>query len=183
MCGGVMRHKIVNRVLVSLLFACLPASVVALTTDREKPIKIEADSMTIDDSRGVSIYQGNVKYAQGSIQMSADKVTIYSDGGEFRRFEAEGERAHYRQLLDNDQGELQAKARVIDYHAEQAHILLKGNAHVMRGEDEFSGSQIEYDARADIVNARKASGGERVQVVIQPREKGRTGPVDRAAGQ
>ncbi len=166
-----MYHRAVSHLFL-LLAIVLPGAVLALSADREQLIHIEADSMTVDDSKGISIYQGRVSYVQGTVKMTADKVTIYSVNGEFDRFEAEGERVNYRQLLDDDKGELQAKARLIDYRAAQGHILLKGNAHVKRGEDEFSGSYIEYDANNDIVNARKAANGsERVQVVIQPREK------------
>lgn len=173
-----MRHQLINGTLLGL-FVCLPGMVAALTSDREQPIQIEADRMTIDEKQGVSVYQGRVNYVQGSIRMSADKVTIYSRGGEFQRFEAEGERVRYRQLLDNDEGELLAKARMIDYHAGQENILLQGNAHVTRGEDEFSGSRIEYDVKSDTVKAQMATnGGERVQVVIQPRQESTATAVD-----
>ncbi len=165
-----MNHKVISLLLLMLL----PGIALALTSDREQPIQIEADSMVIDEGKGVSIYQGRVSYVQGTVKMTADKITIYSVGGEFQRFSAEGERVRYQQMLDDNKGELKAKARLIDYHADKGHIVLKGNAHVTRGEDEFSGSHIEYDADKDIVNARKAeNGGERVQVVIQPREKGK----------
>ncbi len=166
-----MSHKAIN-MLFLLCVALLPKGAVALSTDREQPILIEADSMVVDEGKGISIYQGSVSYVQGTVKMTADKVTIYSVAGEFERFEAEGKRVSYRQMLDDDKGELRAKARLIDYRAKQGDILLKGNAHVVRGEDEFSGSHIEYNAKTDIVNARKAeNGGERVQVVIQPRDK------------
>ncbi len=183
MCGEPMYHKAISGIFL-LLLSMLPGIAAALTADREKPIQIEADSLTIDEGKGVSIYQGHVSYVQGSVKMTADKVTIYSVAGEFQRFEAEGNRVSYRQLLDDGKGELKAKARMVDYHAQQGHIVLKGSAHVMRGEDEFSGSHIEYDANADIVNARKAaSGGERVQVVIQPREKNKVKQIDSKGGQ
>ncbi len=163
-----MNHKVISLLLLMLL----PGIALALTSDREQSIQIEADSMVVDEGTGVSIYQGRVSYVQGTVKMTADKVTIYSVGGEFQHFSAEGERVRYQQMLDDDKGELKAKARLIDYHAAQGHIVLKGNAHMTRGEDEFSGNHIEYDADKDIVNARKAeNGGERVQVVIQPREK------------
>jgi len=163
-----MNHKVISLWLLMLL----PSIALALTSDREQPIQIEADSMTIDEGKGISIYQGRVSYAQGTVKMTAEKVTIYSVDGEFQRFSAEGERVNYQQMLDDDKGELKAKARLIDYRVDQGNILLKGSAHVTRGEDEFSGSHIEYDANKDIVSAKKAAnGGERVQVVIQPREK------------
>ncbi|MCF6324927.1 MAG: lipopolysaccharide transport periplasmic protein LptA [Gammaproteobacteria bacterium] len=165
-----MNHKVISLLLLMLS----PGIALALTSDREQPIQIEADSMVIDEGTGVSVYQGSVSYVQGTVKMTADKVTIYSVGGEFQRFSAEGERVRYQQMLDDGKGELKAKARLIDYRADQGHILLKGNAYMIRGGDEFSGSHIEYDADKDIVNARKAeNGGERVQVVIQPREKGK----------
>ncbi|PCI12383.1 MAG: lipopolysaccharide transport periplasmic protein LptA [Thiotrichales bacterium] len=163
-----MNHKVISLLLLMLL----PGIALALSSDREQPILIEADSMVIDEGKGVSIYQGRVSYVQGTVKMTADKVTIYSVDGEFQRFSAEGKRVEYQQMLDDGKGELKAKARLIDYHAAQGNILLKGNAYVTRGTDEFSGSHIEYDANKDIVTARKAAnGGERVQVVIQPRDK------------
>ena len=49
-----------------------PWAVMAMTGDREQPIHIEADSVDIDDKKGVSIYRGNVRMTQGSIVLTAD---------------------------------------------------------------------------------------------------------------
>jgi len=119
-----MNHKVISLLLLMLL----PGIALALSSDREQPILIEADSMVIDEGKGVSIYQGRVSYVQGTVKMTADKVTIYSVDGEFQRFSAEGKRVEYQQMLDDGKGELKAKARLIDYHAAQGNILLKGNA-------------------------------------------------------
>jgi lipopolysaccharide export system protein LptA len=39
----------------------------ALSSDREQPINLEADAADIDDLKGISIYTGNVVLTQGSM--------------------------------------------------------------------------------------------------------------------
>ncbi len=62
--------------LLSLTFAW--QSVMGLSTDREQPIEIEADTAELDDIKNISIYRGNVIVIRGSIRMTGDKMTIYN---------------------------------------------------------------------------------------------------------
>jgi lipopolysaccharide export system protein LptA len=149
----------------------LPKPGLSLSGDTRQPIQVQADSVEVDDKRGVSVYRGNVHLTQGSIVLQADVLTVYHPGRRLEKAIAEGDPAHYRQLLDQKPQEVRAEAPKMEYLASQEQLLLSGGAHVWQGGNEFRGAQIEYDVRKDIVRARggKASGG-RVEVVIQPQE-------------
>ena len=48
----------------------------ALATDSEQPIEIQADFAELDDQEGKTIYVGNVVVIQGSIKMTGDKLKV-----------------------------------------------------------------------------------------------------------
>ncbi len=177
----------INKVLgpasfVSILFAVLaistclsllaPLPAMALSSDREQPINIESDRLDIDEEKGISTYQGNVHYTQGTIILDADILVLHSRDGEVYKLEAFGDPAQYRQQLDNNQGDLSAKAKSMEYVSDTGKLVLRENVRIVKGEDVFTGNIIEYSTRDEIVSARKAeSGEERVQVIIQPRQQ------------
>lgn len=154
-----------------LLLLFMPCTVMALSSDRGQPIHIEADSLDIDETTGISTYQGKVHYVQGTIVMDADTIIVHSRDGQMYRFEAFGNPAHYQQKLEKD-GDLSAKAKSMEYVTDTEKLILKDSVHVVKGENVFTGNVVEYSTKDEIVSARKAeSGGERVQVIIQPRKQ------------
>jgi len=155
-----------------LLLLQLPSPVLALSSDREQPIYIESDRLDIDEVSGISTYQGNVHYIQGSIIMDADIMVVHSRDGQLHKFEAFGDPAHYQQKLDDKDGDLDAKAKAMEYVASTEKLILRDNVHVVKGKNVFTGNIIEYSTKDEIVSARKAeTGEERVKVIIQPRKQ------------
>jgi lipopolysaccharide export system protein LptA len=164
-----MRHMI--RVLLLLLLQ-LPLPVLALSSDREQPIHIKSDRLDIDEVSGISTYQGNVQYTQGTIIMDADIMIVHTSDGQLNKLEAFGDPAHYRQKLDHEDGNLSAEAKSMEYVSETEKLILRENVHVLKGENVFTGNIVEYNTKDEIVSARKAeTGKERVQVIIQPRNQ------------
>lgn len=158
--------------ILTLVLLQMPWSVMALSSDKEQPIYIEADRVDIDDINGISVYSGNVSFTQGSMRIQAETVTVYTDDKALTRFVGTGTPARYWQRPDGSEDEIRAEASNMEYFAESELLQLQGSAHLWRGDSEFSGNFIEYKIREDIVSARKAaSGAERVQVVIQPAQK------------
>jgi lipopolysaccharide export system protein LptA len=144
--------------------------VAALSSDREQPIHIEADSVQIDDLQGVSIYRGNVVYSQGTIRLEADIVHLYHDEHRrISRLEAHGEPARFRQRLEGDDEDMLANARRMEYIAQPERLVLEHDAYIWRQNVEFTGDYISYDAEQDLVSARKDDGNGRVHIVIPPR--------------
>ncbi|MEO5703092.1 MAG: lipopolysaccharide transport periplasmic protein LptA [Gammaproteobacteria bacterium] len=157
-----------------LLTACLQFSLsaLALTADQNQPINIEADTADIDDKAGTTIYRGNVIVTQGSIRLTGGTVTIYSPGRTLEKVTAEGNPARFQQRPDNKNEDMRAQSRTMEYLIDTEKLILLGDAHLWQGEDKISGNRIDYDIKADIGKATKGAGsGERVKVIIQPRDK------------
>ena len=70
-----MRH--LNKVLLALLFA-LSCSAHALSSDKDQPIELAADSVDVDEGKGVSTYKGNVDLRQGSMKLLATVPNMYA---------------------------------------------------------------------------------------------------------
>lgn len=162
--------------LITCLQAPLPAQ--ALTADQSQPINIEADTADIDDKAGTTIYRGNVIVTQGTIRLSGDTVTIYSPGRTLQKVTAEGNPAHFQQRPDNKSEDMRAQSRTMEYLIDTEKLVLLNDAHLWQGGDKISGNRIDYDIKADVGKASKGAGaGERVKVIIQPRNNKPAAPA------
>jgi lipopolysaccharide export system protein LptA len=153
-----------------LLLLLLPAQVWS-AEDQQQPITVEADRLEMNNASGISHYQGNVIMTQGSMLLRANSVTLHSSGSELQRAEANGTPV-YLERTDPQSGELlKANAGYIEYQIPQGLLEMKGEAHLWRGQDEFSGEHIVYELDKRIVRASGQNGGEetgRVKVILQP---------------
>jgi lipopolysaccharide export system protein LptA len=155
----------------ALLCALLaPLAVFALTSDRQQPIHIEADSVVLNDAAGTAVYHGNVHFTQGTTHLEADEVTVYSaDRQKVDKVIADGGPATFRQRPDNQPEDMRGQARHIEYYANDQRVILEREAHLWQGKNEFSGSRIEYSIANQTVKAKSNNEQGRVQVIIQPR--------------
>ncbi len=158
--------------IVCLVSVVVCSAAMALSSDSDQPLEIEADAAELDDIRGVIIYRGNVIVTQGSMRLYGDTMTIYyADDQKLKTIFMEGNPACFRQRPDNRDKDVEAEALRMEYHAPQKLIVLIEEATVIQGRDRFSGNRIEYDTEGGVVRARKsASGKERVKMVIQPKK-------------
>ena len=149
----------------------LPLCAMALSSDKQQPIHIEADSVVIDDAQGTAVYRGNVHYSQGSTHLEAEEVTVYSkDRQKVDKVVAVGNPAVFRQRPDNQDQDMRGQAGHIEYFAGAEQVILEKDAHLWQGKNEFAGSRIEYDTANQTVKALNSGDEEgRVQVIIQPR--------------
>jgi len=157
----------------SMWFLCLAGlastPVVALTSDKEQPINIEADQVDIDERNGVSTYTGKVTLSQGTLHMSADTVVVYTHERRLIKMVASGNPAKFRQRPDDATQDVQAKAKQVEYRAPEGIVLLKDDAELRQGDNSFAGARIEYDSARNAVRASGSTPGSgRVQVIIQP---------------
>lgn len=153
-----------------LLMMVIAPAVAALPADREQAIYIDADSVEIDDAKGVSVYRGNVQYTQGTTRLTADKATVYFENKKIKELVATGEPAQYRTRPKGKTADMIAEALTIKYHADTDNYEFLDKAHLWHDGNEFFGAYIAYDARQDTVNAHNGKSGKgRVHVIIQPR--------------
>jgi lipopolysaccharide export system protein LptA len=173
-------------ILGSIVFICagllFTTGAQALSTDKDQPIEIEADSADLDDGKGVTIYRGNVVLIQGSVRMTGDTMTVYFTNDELDTMIMEGTPARYRQLPDGSEIYDEAEALRMEYYELKNLIVLIDKASFKQEGLSFSGNRIEYDTLNSRVKARgsvkqqagsssSGSSGERVKIILKPRKK------------
>ncbi|HEY5718171.1 MAG TPA: lipopolysaccharide transport periplasmic protein LptA [Motiliproteus sp.] len=161
----------ISLLLMGLLAALQSSTSLGLPEDRLQPIQISADHAELDDRKGVAIYTGDVRLVQGSLQITADLLTIRSDGKGVQSLTAIGKPAHYRQQPRPDEPLTHGYGLRIEYSVENNQVALINQARLERAADSFQGDKIIIDTARDLVNATSAdnNGGQRVEMVIQPR--------------
>lgn len=145
--------------------------VLALSSDRNQPISIEADEAMIDDIKGLAIYTGNVIVSQGSIRINSEKLTLhYTDKQTLEKAVAVGSPVRFQQTPDGKKPDIHAKAHRMEYFAYKDMLHLTQEAMVWQGEDKFTGAHISYDTKRGIIRADKGKSEKgRVSVTIQPK--------------
>ncbi|WP_161864945.1 MULTISPECIES: lipopolysaccharide transport periplasmic protein LptA [Pseudomonas] len=164
--------------IISLGAALGSAAAWALPSDRDQPIRIQADSAELDDKQGVAVYRGDVIITQGTLKITGDTVTItQTASGDIDVFTSVGNLAYYEQKPAEDKEIVKAYGKTIQYFASNERIVLIDQAKVIQEGNTFEGEKIVYDTRRQIVNAGRATGGNvstprpRIDMVIQPKNK------------
>ena len=148
---------------------------VALSTDQDQPIEIEADSAEVDDTKGLSTYRGNVVITQGTIRIIGDTMTIhYNEQNDLETLIMEGKPVRYRQLPDNSQVYDEAEAERMEYHKAKNLVILIDKVSFRQENASFSGARIEYDTARGQIKARsqdkqdpQAPAQERVKIILK----------------
>ncbi len=140
----------------------------ALESDQEQPIRISADQALRDEKQGFTLYQGNVRMDQGSLQIEADTITIYHREEEADRIVARGKPARMQQRPDPTRGPVHARATIIEYFQNEERVHLREEAHIEQDGSIVSGETIDYFIREQRVRADsdQQRGDSRVEVVI-----------------
>ncbi|PRB80146.1 lipopolysaccharide transport periplasmic protein LptA [Pseudomonas sp. MYb185] len=165
------------RILCLALLAGAAAPVAALPDDASQPIRIQANSATLDDRRNTAVYSGNVIITQGSMRLTGSRVTLNTDqAGEVSKIVAQGSPATYRQTPDAGGKPVDARALTIEYHADVERVVLIDQAFLEQAGNTFQGQRVSYDIQRQVVDAGRASGdddasAERIEIIIQPRKR------------
>ena len=168
-----------------LLTLCLAAVASLLSidapaerADREKPMSVESDRMTADDSNKILTFEGRVVITQGTMILRADRVTLREDRDGTKSASAVGTPARFRQKRDNVNEWIDGEAERIEFDGRTERVELFVRARLSRGKDEVRGNYIAYDQKTDFFRVQHtkdgtAPGGEtsRIQAVLQPRPK------------
>jgi lipopolysaccharide export system protein LptA len=161
-------------------FAALCASLLATSahaekTDRDKPVNLEADTVTLDDIKKVSVYQGNVILSQGTLMLRADRVQVTQNADGLDKLSASGRPVAFRQKLDGREEFIEGFADRIEYNSVSSQLELIGQARLRRGADELRGAQISYNANTEfykvIGQPNAQTPGGRVRAVIRPKPR------------
>jgi lipopolysaccharide export system protein LptA len=156
----------------SLLLAA-PA-VHAERADREKEIVVAADHSASDDIAKVLTLEGNVVVTQGTMRITAAKVTIKEDAQKYKLMVATGAPVTFRQKRDNADEWIDADAQRTEYDERNDKLHLYNHARVKTGGNEVTGEYISYDMKREVTEVAgappgtKAPENSRVKVIIIP---------------
>jgi len=142
--------------------------------DSAKPIEIEANRMSADDARRVTVFEGNVVVTRGTLNIRADRIVVRQDkeGNQFAT--ATGNPVRFRQRQDPKPPEkegvwLEGEAKRIELDDKSGKIELFEAARVNRGGDEVTGDYILVDQKSDFFTVTPGKGQGRVRATIQPK--------------
>lgn len=153
--------------LLVLMLLCAPLQ--ALESDRSQPIELTADSVDIDEGKGLSIYRGDVDLRQGSMRVLADVVTVYQKERKPSQIVAEGRPVKFRQ--QSEEGPVRGEARRVEYAVGSENLVLIGDAVLMQNNDTMRSDRIVYDRVKSVVKAGAAAQGkQRVRISIEAPE-------------
>lgn len=169
-----------------LLFALLAAfSLPALAekADREKPITLEADRVSMDDIKKVQVFEGNVVLNQGTMQIRTNRLVVTQDADGFQKGVATGGAnglARFRQKREGSEDYIEGEGERIEHDARNEKTEFFVRAWVKSGLDEVRGHYISYEALTEKYLVTNAAGGSktatgeaqaRVRAIIQPKGK------------
>ncbi|AAZ96488.1 OstA-like family protein [Thiobacillus denitrificans ATCC 25259] len=160
----------------ALWLALLAAPAHAETADRDKPINLEADTVTLDDIKKVSVYQGNVILTQGTLTLRADRMQLTQNAAGLDKVSATGRPVAFRQKVDGRDEFIEGFAARIEFDNTTSELDLIGDARLRRGEDELRGARISYNSDSGFYKVVGQNGagspGGRVRAVIRPKPRG-----------
>ena len=160
-----------------LALCLLPSLGWTLSTDRNQPMLIEADRAELNDADGVSVYRGNVKVTQGTLELTGDTMTVYNKGDDVSKVIMDGKPATYKQRPDNKDKDVRARALRMEYTINPEYIILLKEAEVEQEGNTLHSERIEYDVANDKVNAGTDKPNDRVRIVIQPKTEKKAAPA------
>lgn len=184
-----MKPYSVHILTTTLLLACsFPA--LAERADREKPINLEADRISIDDVKKVQIFEGNVLLTQGTLQIRANRLVVTQDADGFQKGSAIGGAsglARFRQKREGKDEFIEGEGERIEHDARNEKTEFFTRAWVKSGLDEVKGHYISYDALSEkyVVSSagetKSATGAAqaRVRAIIQPKGKNGEGQTEK----
>jgi len=167
-----------SRALLCCLVAALATPAAAEKADRDKPVNLEANRVTIDDARRTALFEGNVVLTQGTLEIRGDRMEVRQDKEGFQHGTTWGGPAHFRQKREGFDELIEGWAERIEYDGRAESMQMFNRAQLKRGQDEVRGNYISYDAKSEFFQvtggAKDAASGSpegRVRAVIQPKSK------------
>ncbi len=169
-------------ILACLLSLSMPAA--AEKADRDKPVNLEADRITVDDAKKVHVFEGNVQLIQGTLIIRCDKLIVTQDADGLQSGIATGGPgglAHFRQRREGREEYVDGEAERIVHDGKNEKTEFFQRAHIRSGNDEVRGQYISYDGKSEnylvtsgpagTTAAPVAGKDNRVRAVIQPKNK------------
>jgi lipopolysaccharide export system protein LptA len=149
--------------------------------DRDKEIIVLADRGLADDKNLVRTLEGNVVITQGTMRITAAKVTV-QEKDKFNYYVAWGSPVTFREKREKTDGWIEGTAERAEWDDRNEVLKLFNRAKVKNAQSEITGELITYDMRKEVAEVTGAPPSQkvpeeksRVKVIIVP-QKGANAP-------
>lgn len=171
---GSMRYKIIVALLSSFLSLLLTTQCYALE-NRTETVTIQADQMYFDMQSNTSIYQGNVKIKQGTIELLGDIIEIHQKNDVITQITAEGNPAKFSQSTA-DGSDIRAQSKLIKYFSATNRLVMINQAILIQDDQIIESERIEYDTDKQTLLAgqkqsEQSKPSQRVKITLTPNNK------------
>jgi len=159
------------RLFLGLLFSCLlfwGLPLMALESDRQQPLEVNADSTDGTLGDGITTLRGDVDIRQGTLHITADEAEVNKVDGKVNSVTFRGKPAFLEQDIE-EQGLVQATANVIEYQVASGLVTLTGSADVKHPQYKISGELLTYDLNAQhFQGSGDGNGNGRIHILLDP---------------
>lgn len=160
--------SIATAILVALLPSLLAApALLALESDRQQPLLVNADSTDGTLGDGKAILRGNVEIRQGTLLVKADVAEVEKADGRVRLVELTGKPVLLQQDIENE-GLVTATANAISYQVATGMVTLSGAADVKHPQYHISGELLVYDMNKQHFQGKGGDGNGRIRIELAP---------------
>ena len=158
---------ILLRSVATCVLAISPLWVYALPSDKNQSLHIEADKQEIDLKQGVVVYSGDAKFVQGTLEITAKKITVHRDKDQsIESVVAEGSPAKYQQQPEAGKPIIHAEANKLNYSVKNEYLVMEENVSIEQNGAVTKSGHADYDIKSQTA---KFSGTGRVETVIPPK--------------
>ena len=151
----------------AIFLLAMPGPLLALKTDRQQPLEVNADSTEGSLGDGIATLRGNVEIRQGSMLIRADIAEVEKVDGRVRKFELNGNPVHLQQEIE-EEGVVTAEAKNVVYMVATGIVTLTGEADVIHPQYHISGEVLEYDMNTQHFQGSGGDGNGRIRIRLEP---------------
>jgi len=151
--------------LLSAVLSAWPA--LALETDRQQPLQINADASDGTLGDGKATLSGNVEISQGTMLVKAEHAEVVKVDGKVREVLLRGNPVLLQQEIEQ-QGLVKATAQTITYQVASGIVTLTGNADVDHPQYQISGESLVYDMNQQHFQGSGGDNNGRIRIQLEP---------------
>lgn len=153
--------------LAALLLGLAVAPLMALESDREEPLDVNADSSDGTLGDGIATLRGNIEIRQGTLLIRADVANVEKTEGRVHRIELNGTPVTLQQEIE-EQGLVTAEARKMEYEVATGVVTLTGAADVVHPQYHISGEVLVYDMNQQHFRGSGDEENGRIRIRLDP---------------
>lgn len=161
-----MQHHKMKCCLLALLLSACPV-VLALESDRQQQLLINADTTDGTLGDGTAILRGNVEIRQGSLLVKANLAEVEKVDGRVRLVILTGTPVLLQQEIEQE-GLVTATALTITYQVATGMVTLTGDAKVNHPQYHISGEVLTYDMDQQHFQGSGGDGNGRLRIELAP---------------